>query len=208
MQPRTGRFDAVMFDLLTALLDSWTLWNAVAGSAERGLAWRRKYLDLTYCAGVYRPYETVVREAAEATGLDPRCAEDLVRRWSELAPWPEAPAVLRELASRVPLGVATNCSERLGLMAAERTGGAFAVVVTAERAGYYKPRPEPYRAALSQLGTTPARTLFVAGSAVDVPGAAAVGMPVYWHNRMGLPAAGDARPDFTESSLAPLLELV
>ena len=35
MSPRAERkFDAVLFDLLTALLDSWTLWNLVAGSPE------------------------------------------------------------------------------------------------------------------------------------------------------------------------------
>ena len=28
------RYDAVLFDLLTGLLDSWTLWNAVAGSEQ------------------------------------------------------------------------------------------------------------------------------------------------------------------------------
>ena len=27
-------YDAVVFDLLTALLDSWTLWNDVAGSPD------------------------------------------------------------------------------------------------------------------------------------------------------------------------------
>ena len=32
-----GAYDAVVFDLLTALIDSWTLWNDVAGSAEDGL---------------------------------------------------------------------------------------------------------------------------------------------------------------------------
>ena len=26
------RYDAVLYDLLTALLDSWTLWDSVAGS--------------------------------------------------------------------------------------------------------------------------------------------------------------------------------
>jgi hypothetical protein len=31
---------AVLFDLLTALLDSASLWNAVAGSDEKGRAWR------------------------------------------------------------------------------------------------------------------------------------------------------------------------
>ena len=60
---------------------------------------------------------------------------------------------------------------------------------------------------LAQLGTAPARTLFVAGSAADVPGAKGVGMPVYWHNRMGLPAHDGAAPDFMETSLRPLLEL-
>jgi len=61
---------------------------------------------------------------------------------------------------------------------------------------------------LVKLGTAPARTLFVAGSAADVPGAKAVGMPVYWHNRMGLAPVGDAVPDYTERSLTPLLEIV
>ena len=93
-------FDAVVFDLLTALIDSWTLWNRVAGSAERGLAWRRKYLELTYQAGAYRPYETVVRDAARLSGVDPRCADELIRRWGELAPWPETPEVLAELGRR------------------------------------------------------------------------------------------------------------
>ena len=59
------RFDAVLFDLLTALLDSWILWGDVAGSPSAGRAWREEYLALTYAAGDYRPYESVVAEAAE-----------------------------------------------------------------------------------------------------------------------------------------------
>jgi 2-haloacid dehalogenase len=205
---RQRAFDAVVFDLLTALIDSWTLWNRVAGSAERGFLWRRKYLELTYQAGAYRPYEQVIGEAAALSGMEPSCAGELVRRWAELAPWPEAPGVLTALAGRVPLGIATNCSEHLGSIAVERSGGRYAAIATAESVGYYKPRPEPYRAVLAQLGTGPVRTLFVAGSAADVPGAKGVGMPVYWHNRMGLPPIDDCRPDFTASSLRPLMELV
>ena len=201
-------FDAVVFDLLTALIDSWTLWNSVAGSAERGLAWRRKYLDLTYRAGDYRSYEGVVGEAAALAGLDPACAGELVRRWNELAPWPEAPEVVAELAARVPLGIATNCSERLGMIAAERSTGQYAAIATAESVGYYKPRPEPYRSVLTKLDTDPARTLFVAGSAADVPGAKGVGMPVYWHNRMALDPIDGCGPDFTATSLRQLLDLV
>src|ERR1700730_16837845 len=82
-----SRYDAAVFDLLTALLDSWTLWNAVAGSVTDGLRWRRSYLDLTYQAGPYRPYRSLVREAARRAGLETFCADRLVRRWGELAPW-------------------------------------------------------------------------------------------------------------------------
>jgi 2-haloalkanoic acid dehalogenase type II len=202
------RYDAVVFDLLTALIDSWTLWNAAAGSQADGLRWRRKYLQLTYGQGAYRPYEDLVRAAAAQSGIGLHCADELVRRWDELPPWPETIAVLRVLAQRVPLGVATNCSIGLGRRAAARCGVAFAAVVTAEEAGFYKPRPEPYRNVVARLGTAPERTLFVAGSPSDVPGARGAGMPVYWHNRIGLAAVGDASPDYSERSLTPLLEIV
>ena len=69
------------------------------------------------------------------------------------------------------------------------------------------PRPEVYRAVLGKLDTLPERTLFVAGSASDVPGAKAVGMPVYWHNRVGLAPRDDAKPDYLERSLEPLSDL-
>ena len=199
------RYDAVVFDLLTALIDSWTLWNDVAGSPDDGLRWRRRYLEITYGCGAYRPYETLVREAARDVGLPESRGEALERRWGELKPWPEARRVLARLP--VFLAVATNCSDRLGEEAAQLVGVPFKIVVTAESAGFYKPRPEPYRAVLAALGTAPERTLFVAGSASDVPGAKAVGMPVYWHNRIGLPPRDDARPDHLEPTLDKLADL-
>ncbi len=202
------RYDAVVFDLLTALIDSWTAWNAAAGSAEQGLKWRRKYLELTYSAGAYRPYETIVREAALASSTELTACDRLVAHWDQLPLWPETRRVLSELGKRVPLGVATNCSIALGQRAAASTGGNFTTVVTAQEAGAYKPRPEPYQAVLAALQSTPERTLFVAGSAADVPGAKGVGMPVFWHNRMNLATVGGVQPDFQAASLEPLLELV
>lgn len=199
------KYDAVVFDLLTALIDSWSLWNSVAGSPEGGMVWRRRYLEITYGCGAYRPYETLVREAACDVGMPERLGEELERRWAELMPWPEAASVLKKIP--VPLAIATNCSVWLGRQAADRVGVPFAVVETAESVGFYKPRPEVYRAVLKSLGTAPERTLFVAGSASDVPGAKGVGMPVYWHNRIGLPPRDDARPDFLEKSLEPLAGL-
>lgn len=202
------RYDAVAFDLLTALLDSWSTWNLAAGSADDGLRWRRAYLRLTYGAGAYRPYVDVVRDAERESGVPTGATDRLLEHWEELRPWPEVAPVLAHLRARVPLAVVTNCSVALGEAAVARSGGPFQVVVTAEAAGFYKPRPEPYRLALEQLGTAPGRTLFVAGSAADVPGARGVGMPVFWHNRLQLAALDGARPDVESRTLEPLLTLV
>jgi 2-haloalkanoic acid dehalogenase type II len=191
------RYDAVLFDLLTALLDSWTLWDSVAGSPDAGRRWRAAYLQLTYGCGAYRPYEVLVREAAEATGLSAREAQALSDRWDELRPWDDAAEFLAPLAERVPLGVVTNCSDVLGLRAAARVGVPFRVVVTSERAGYYKPDPHPYRLALEELKRPPGRVLFVAGSGFDLIGTAAVGLATLWHNRAGL-----ARPPQAPAPLA------
>ena len=180
------RYDAVLFDLLTALLDSWTVWNAVAGGESAGRAWRAASLKLTYGTGAYGPYETLVREAAGTAGLSPTLADELERRWDELTPWDDATATLRQLEGRVKLGVVTNCSDRLGRRAASRVGVRFEVVITSERAGFYKPDPRPYRLALAEKGVAPERALFVAGSAYDLFGTTAVGLDTYWHNRVGL----------------------
>lgn len=190
------RYDAVLFDLLTALLDSWTLWDAVAGSREAGRTWRAAYLKLTYGCGAYRPYETLVREAAGQTGLGEAKADELARRWDELAPWDDA----QELLSRidVPMGVVTNCSEALGRRAAARVGVPFKVVVTSERAGFYKPDPRPYQLALAELGLPAERVLFVCGSAFDLVGTGRVGLPTLWHNRAGLSRPAEAPAPIAE----------
>ena len=201
---RDGPYEAVVFDLLTALIDSWALWNSVAGSEAGGLRWRSAYLRLRYGAGAYRDYEAIVAQAAVAAGLNEGVATDLTARWDELAPWPEASEVLEALGSRVQLAVVTNCSVGLGRRAAQRVYTKFAVVMTAEEAGFYKPRQEPYARTLEELKTTPDRTLYVAGSAADVPGASALGMPVYWHNRIGLTPINEVTPDWLEKSLHPL----
>src|SRR5258708_29957091 len=124
------------------------LWNNVAGSPDDGLKWRRRYLEITYGCGAYRPYETLVREAARDVGLPERFGDELERRWGELAPWPEAVDVLMKIP--VPLAVATNCSIRLGGKAADHIGVPFRIVATAESIGFYKPRPEVYRAVLQK----------------------------------------------------------
>jgi FMN phosphatase YigB (HAD superfamily) len=111
------------------------------------------------------------------------------------------------LRERVRIGVVTNCSEELGQRAAARVGVHFDTVVTAEAAGAYKPRPEPYRLALDRLGVEPSRALFVAGSPSDISGASAAGMHVRWHNRLQLPLGAREPPLAEHDSLEPLVAL-
>ena len=197
---------AVLFDLLTALLDSWSVWNASAGSEASGRTWRAEYLRLTYGCGSYVPYEDLVRLAARTTGLAPSAADALEANWQSLPVWSGAQAALDRLAGRTRLAVVTNCSTRLGRMAAARLRTPWDVVVTAEEAGFYKPDPRPYRLALDMLGVSAADAAFVAGSGHDLIGTSAVGLRTYWHNRVAL-----ARPDgapAAERESADLDELI
>jgi 2-haloalkanoic acid dehalogenase type II len=206
----TGRaYRAVLFDLLTGLLDSWSLWDEVAGSREDGRRWRAAYLKNTYAEGRYRPYEALVAEAAAETRRAPELAERLAARYGELQPWPEASEVLGRLLGGFRLGVVTNCSEALGRIAAARTGIPFDTIVTAERAGFYKPHLRPYLLALEELGVAAEECLFVAGSAYDLSGAAGIGMPVYWHDRIGMSVPPGAPPPLARhDSLLPLATML
>jgi 2-haloalkanoic acid dehalogenase type II len=206
----THRYDAVLFDLLTGLLDSWTLWNRVAKSDDSGARWRAAYFRRTYKTGRYRPYETLVAKAATEVGLPSALASELAARYHELKPWPEVVEVLGALRREGPkLGVVTNCSKALGRTAVACTGIDFDVVVTAERAGYYKPDPRPYEQALARLGMTASRCLFVAGSAYDLFGARRVGLWTYWHDRISMtPPANAPKPLAHHRTLHPLLDLV
>lgn len=194
---------AVCFDLLSALLDSGSLWDAVAaelGGPQLGRSWRARYLALTASAGTYRPYLDIVGEAAREVGLPAEAARRLQHRWTELAPWPEVLPALSAL--EVPAAVVTNCSEVLGQVAAARVGFPFAAVVTAETAGAYKPAPAPYRLACERLRCTPSEVAYVAGSPFDAAGALAEGFQVTWVNRLGDPVPVGLAPARVTPSLS------
>ncbi len=47
------------------------------------------------------------------------------------------------------------------------------------------------------------RVLFVVGSPYDIPGAGQIGMDVWWHNRIGMPADPGAPPTRRASITRP-----
>jgi len=204
--PRPG---VILFDLLSALLDSWSLWDDIAGGRAPGRRWRMEYLKLTYAAGAYVPYPDLVADSAKAVGLPGRAAHELEARWDELAPWPGAGKVLRGLAEDRRLGVVTNCSEVMGQRAADLVDALFEAVVTAESAGFYKPDARIYAAGAKAMSAAPDEILFVAGSPFDVVGADAAGLAVVWHNPAGLSSpAAEATANAVFDDLRELVTLL
>jgi 2-haloacid dehalogenase len=120
-----GRYQAVLFDSLTGLLDSWTLWNSVAGSESAGRRWRAAYLELTYGCGSYEPYEALVARAARQSGLPEQLAATLALRWSELRPWSGAEALLAQLSSTTASGSCRRRKRRRRLRNRPRSRACF-----------------------------------------------------------------------------------
>jgi len=199
------RYDAVGFDLLTALLDTLPLWRSAAGDDDLGTRWHTANQRLLR-GKPYTPFDDLVHESAQEVGLGRAQATTLLSRWGEAQPWPDTRRALIALGSTQRF-IVTNCSQKLGERAAKQAGE-FAFVMTAEQAGAYKPDPRPYRAALAAIGMDATRVLFVAGSAHDVGGAKRVGLDVYWANRLGAPPPDDATPLVQAPDLGKLAALL
>ena len=201
------RYDTVVFDLLTGLIDSWSLWNEVAGCKKMGHKWRSRYLEITYGTFEYKKYEDLVLLAAKDVGLNAELAKNLFKNWNFLRPWPETNEILKLISQKYLTGFVTNCSIQNGEEAMNVIDIDFNFYVTAEEVGYYKPHPSMYNRILEKMNSTPKRTLFVAGSTFDVRGAKNIGMDVYWHNRIGLNNENKSA-DHIEVSLHKLLDIL
>jgi 2-haloalkanoic acid dehalogenase type II len=164
---------AVLIDLLMATMDSITVWARAAGNPEIGLAWRDAVTDRMLAAGRYIPYEALLAEAAATLRLDRDAVTRLLEAWMAMEPWPDASALDRV---DVPFAFVTNCSTELAAAAVARSGLSPAFTLTAEEAGWYKPRPEAYRLACERAGVNPEEARFIAGAAYDAEGARAAGL--------------------------------
>jgi 2-haloacid dehalogenase len=164
---------AVLLDLLMATMDSISVWALAAGDRDRGLAWRDLVTERMIAAGRYTPYESLVAEAAPDVRLPLNAPRLLHAAWANMRPWPDTDA-LQSL--RLPFAFATNCSATLAAAAAERSGLRPRFTLSAEEAGWYKPRPEIYHLACERIEAAPEHVWFIAGAPYDAVGAAAAGL--------------------------------
>jgi phosphoglycolate phosphatase len=85
---------------------------------------------------------------------------------------------LDHLKDHVKLAVCTNRSTSMDALLEEfNLAGYFSMVMTASRASFPKPHPDPLNRILAYYGIDPRDALFVGDSAVDQQAAAAAGVP-------------------------------
>jgi HAD superfamily hydrolase (TIGR01662 family) len=131
--------------------------------------------------------------------------------WPEVEAMPGAHTVLRQLAPRYRLAVATNADEsgeELVLEALARVDlrRFISFVVSSCEVGARKPESAFFAAALARAGCVAAQAVMVGDSLInDVGGAAAAGLHTIWLDPGGdAPSPQGPRPDAVISSLTEL----
>jgi 2-haloacid dehalogenase len=182
--------------------------------------WRDKQLQYTWLRatqGRHADFWHVTGDALDFTletlgRADPGLRDRLMQLYLRLDPFPEVPAVLRELRSAgFATAILSNGTPAMLTAAIDNAGlgGLFDHVLSVEMVGVYKPHPKVYQLACDRLGLAANAIVFLSSNAWDAHAAAAFGMRVVWCNRYGqkrerLPG----RPDREIRSLAELPPLV
>ncbi len=178
--------DAVIFDLDGVIVDSEPVWEEVrrAYVAAHGGTWQadtqRRLMGMS--TGEWSRYlsgELGVDRTAEQVATE--VVEEMTRRYAERVPLIDgADDVVRRLAGRWPLGLASSSPTRLIAAALAATGltDVFGATLSTEETAHGKPAPDVYLAVAARLGVDPARCVALEDSSNGVRSAAAAGMTV------------------------------
>jgi 2-haloacid dehalogenase len=196
--------EACVFDAYGTLLDlagAVTRIDARLGDAGPRLlaVWRAKQLEYTWLRTVmdrYTDFDTVTREALEfaleALGLqEPGLDVELLEAFKNLQPHTEAVPLLEALRARgLRTAVLSNGTRATldPLFARAGLAPLLDAVISVESCRRYKPAPEVYALARTELALPPERILFVSMHGWDVAGAASAGFRTVFVNRTGIPA--------------------
>jgi 2-haloacid dehalogenase len=108
-------------------------------------------------------------------GLSDQEIDHLNRAWHRLDPWPDVVEGLGRLKRRYILATLSNGNVALMVNMAKRAGLPWDVILGAEVARAYKPRPEAYLRTAELLGLVPSACMMVAAHNDDLVAARAVG---------------------------------
>ncbi|HEX2198577.1 MAG TPA: haloacid dehalogenase type II [Burkholderiales bacterium] len=191
---------ALVFDAYGTLFDVHSVLRRCdsffAGrGAQLSQLWRAKQLEYTWQRSLmrrYAPFSTVTREAlayaCEALGLELTAErmEALMGEYLMLAPFSEVPQAMQKLAGR-KLAILSNGSPDMLLPLVEHSGLRLDAVLSVDEVKCYKPAPEAYALAVSELRVAKENIGFVSSNCWDALGASAFGFSSFWINRSGAP---------------------
>ena len=154
-----------------AFADAWRgLYQPAMERVRRGeLGWTR--LD-----ELHRMNLDQLLEETGLQGLTETERDHLNRIWHRLDPWPDAVGGLHRLRRRFVVAPLSNGNVSLIVDMARRAALPWDLVLGAEIARHYKPRPEVYLNAAALLDLAPAQCLMVAAHNDDLIAAAGWGL--------------------------------
>jgi len=214
-------YDFLTFDCYGTLID-WE--SGIGGWFERAAAADRVAVAPSDALAAYAQIEPEVeagtylsyREVLTATALRvanrfdwplaPERARTLAESLSSWPPFPDTNPALEKLVERgYGLGILSNVDDDLLSGTLRHFTVRFELLVTAQEVRSYKPALRHFETARERIGKM--RWLHAAQSHFhDVVPARALGIPVAWINRKGLPAPLDRIPDMEVETLAGLVD--
>ena len=175
----------------------------------------REDIDFEMVQGPYKPYKEILRLSLRETFHRFQVAykdQDGDKLVQSVPTWPifkETNMALERLARKHRLGIISNIDNDIIEKTKTNLGVQFAITVTAEAAGSYKPALAPFQLALKKLGTKPTSILHVSsGFRYDIPPARRLGFKTAWINRKSEPAPPSERADHEFENLSQLADFV
>jgi len=163
--------------------------------------------------GPYRRYQDIVRDTLECCMLfhgaqyEPEFGEELVEASKEFPVYPEVPEALRQLKTMgIELAIISNSDRDLIPHHVKTIGVEFDYVITAEDAGWYKPRPGAFEYLLETIDRDDPKliTHVAQGWEYDIMPAKRYGVNRVWVNRFGLKGSKAYQPYREISDLSAL----
>jgi len=110
------------------------------------------------------------------TNLPEQATDHFNRGWHRLPPWPDAVPGLMRMKEKYILGTCSNGNVAQMVNLAKHSGLPWDMVLGAEMARQYKPRPEVYQISVALLRLHPAECVLVAAHNYDLRAAAGCGL--------------------------------
>lgn len=207
---------AVIFDLDGVIVDSEPVWESVRRQyvADHSGHWQddtqHRLMGMSTSEwAAYLSGELGVDVPAEQVAAD--VVEQMAQRYLDHLPLiPDTDDVVRRLARRWPLGLASSSPQRLIEATLEAAGltGEFTAALSSEAVARGKPAPDVYLAVAERMGVDPTHIVAVEDSSNGVRSADAAGMRVVAvpHERYPLDEDAAGRPALTLTKLTELTD--